>query len=105
LARLAAHPPADDASRYRAQVDVEARFAAEPLARLRRYLTAIGAWSKSDEAALGTACDSEIEAAVAAYLATPPQPPEAMVDHLFATLPADLEAQRAAIMAAGNGDG
>jgi hypothetical protein len=28
-----------------------------------------------------------------------------MMDHLFATLPADLAVQRAAIMAAGNGDG
>ena len=103
--RLADHTTADDASRYRPEGEVEARLAAEPLARLRLYLTSIGAWSKSDETVLNNACDSEIDAAVEAYLATPPQPPETMVDHLFATLPADLAVQRAAIMAAGNGDG
>jgi pyruvate dehydrogenase E1 component alpha subunit len=103
--RLADHTTADDASRYRDKSEVEARLAAEPLVRLRRYLTSIGAWSKADETALKNACDSEIDAAVEAYLATPPQAPETMVDHLFATLPADLAAQRAAIMAAGDGDG
>jgi len=103
--RLADHTTADDASRYRDKAEVETRLAAEPLGRLRLYLTSISAWSKADETALKRACDSEIDAAVAAYLATPPQAPETMVDHLFATLPADLAAQRAAIMVAGDGDG
>jgi pyruvate dehydrogenase E1 component alpha subunit len=103
--RLADHTTADDASRYRDKSEVEARLAAEPLVRLRRYLTSIGAWSKADETALKNACDSEIDAAVEAYLAIPPQAPETMVDHLFATLPADTAAQRSAIVAAGDGNG
>ncbi len=103
--RLADHTTADDASRYRDKAEVEARLAAEPLARLRLHLTELGAWSKSDDAALKSACEDEIGTAVQAYLASSPQPPETMVDHLFATLPADLALQRAAIMAAGSGDG
>jgi pyruvate dehydrogenase E1 component alpha subunit len=92
--RLADHTTADDAARYRDPAEVEARLALEPLIRLRRHLAATGAWSKADEAALQRDCETRIEAAAAAFLATPPQPPAAMVDHLFASLPADLEAQR-----------
>ncbi len=95
--RLADHTTADDAGRYRDKAEVEARLGLEPLARLRRHLAATGAWSKEREEALKAGCAARIEAAAAEYLATPPEPPTAMFDHLFATLPADLAAQRAAV--------
>jgi hypothetical protein len=41
---------------------------------------------------------AEIDAAVERYLATPPQPPESMFDHLYATLPPALAEQRAALI-------
>jgi pyruvate dehydrogenase E1 component alpha subunit len=93
--RLADHTTADDAARYRDPAEVEARLALEPLVRLRRHLAAAGGWSKADESLLQQECEARIEAAAQAFLAMPPQPPEAMFDHLFASLPADLEAQRA----------
>ena len=43
--------------------------------------------------------------AVEAYLATPPQPAESMFDHLYAELPPELAAQRAALSERGTGTG
>jgi pyruvate dehydrogenase E1 component alpha subunit len=96
--RLADHTTADDAGRYRDKADVAAHLAAEPLARLRRYLSGSGAWSKADEQALQDDCDARIAAAVDSSLASPPQPPANMFDHLYASRPTDLEPQRSAVI-------
>jgi pyruvate dehydrogenase E1 component alpha subunit len=92
--RLADHTTSDDARRYRDEAELAARWREEPLRRLRLHLAARGAWSEADEAALERECREEVEAAVAAYLATPPQPPESIFAHLFAKLPAALALQR-----------
>lgn len=103
--RLGDHTTADDASRYRDDAEVSGHWAEEPVARLRQYLSAERAWSPQDEEQLLASCAAEVEAAAERYLATPPAPPEAMFDHLYATLPASLVPQRAAVMAEGKGDG
>ena len=92
--RLGDHTTADDASRYRDEDEVRTHWKEEPLLRLRNYLTAEHGWSKDDEEALLRASAAEMEAAAEAYLASDPQPVEAMFDNLFAALPADLAAQR-----------
>jgi pyruvate dehydrogenase E1 component alpha subunit len=92
--RLGDHTTADDASRYRDEKEVRAHWKEEPLLRLRNYLTAEHGWSKDDEEALLRATAAEMEAATSAYLATEPQPAQAMFEHLFAALPVDLAAQR-----------
>ncbi len=92
--RLSDHTTADDATRYRDDAEVSARWQEEPVVRLRAYLVEVGAWGKEDEETLLADCDAEVEAAVEAYLATPPLPPAAMFDHLYAELPRELEAQR-----------
>ncbi len=97
--RLGDHTTVDDASRYRSDEEVSAHWKEEPIARLRVYLTEAGHWTKADEEALIVACAEEVEAAVEAYLATPPQPPESLFDHLYAELPDDLAAQRAFLIA------
>ena len=96
--RLGDHTTSDDARRYRADSEVSARWEAEPIARLRTYLTNSTGWTHDDEQQLVTAARDEIEAASDAYLATEPQPPEAMFDYLFATLPAALRSQRAELV-------
>jgi pyruvate dehydrogenase E1 component alpha subunit len=93
--RLGDHTTVDDASRYRDDAEVSARWKEEPIVRLRRYLTDIGHWSKEDEDRLLAAVNAEVEAAAEAYLATPSRPPETMFDHLHAELPAALAEQRA----------
>jgi len=95
--RLGDHTTSDDASRYRDDASVSAHWKEEPIARLRSHLVASGAWTKADEEGLLAACAARVETAVQAYLAVAPQPPEAMFAHLYATLPADLEAQRDAV--------
>lgn len=97
--RLSDHTTADDASRYRDDAEVSARWKAEPIARLRHFLSDAGHWTKAEEEALIAECAKRVEAAAQAYLATPPMPPEAMFDHLYAGLPAALEPQRAEVAA------
>lgn len=93
--RLSDHTTADDARRYRSDAEVSEHWKQEPVARLRNYLVAQGAWSRDDEEHLLRGCAAQVEEAVAAYLATPPEPPEAMFDWLHATLPEPLRSQRA----------
>lgn len=97
--RLSDHTTSDDASRYRDDAEVSARWADEPVRRLRDWLAGRQWWSKDDEEALAAACTADVEEAAAAYLATPPQPPEAMFDYLFAELPAPLRDQRTRLLA------
>jgi 2-oxoisovalerate dehydrogenase E1 component alpha subunit len=94
--RLGDHTTADDASRYRDDAEPSGHWREEPLLRLRHYLTAAGLWSKADEEHLLQETEAEIEAAAAAYLATPAQDPATIFAYTFAQPPADLVAQRSA---------
>jgi 2-oxoisovalerate dehydrogenase E1 component alpha subunit len=98
--RLGDHTTADDAGRYRDDSVVTPYWQEEPLLRLRRYLSNAGRWSREDEDHLLRETSAEIDAAAAAYLAMPPQDPAAVFDHLFAEMPAELRAQRDAMLAA-----
>jgi pyruvate dehydrogenase E1 component alpha subunit len=95
--RLSDHTTADDASRYRSADEVADAWKREPNLRLRAYLTACGAWDKTREDALVKESNERVQAAVQAYIDTPRLKPEAMFEHLYAVLPASLEAQRAGI--------
>ena len=97
--RLSDHTTADDASRYRDDAEVSPRWKEEPVLRLRTFLVDRGAWDRAREDALIAECREAVEAAAAQYLATPPQPPESIFDYTYAALPADLEAQRAEMLA------
>lgn len=92
--RLGDHTTADDAGRYRDDDEVSARWAEEPLVRMRKYLTGRGWWSKEDEEALAGDCRTRIEAALEEFRDTPPQPATAIFDYLFETLPDELRRQR-----------
>jgi pyruvate dehydrogenase E1 component alpha subunit len=96
--RLGDHTTADDASRYRNGPEVSARWAEEPIARLRNYLVAGGMWGKADEERLLSEVTLTIERAAEIYLATPPQGPKAMFDFTYERLPKDLVEQRQAAL-------
>lgn len=93
--RLSDHTTADDARRYRDDAEVSPHWHDEPLARLRGYLTTLGAWSREQEEDLLESCRAEAEAEGEAYLAVPPQDPASIFDHTYASLPADLARQKA----------
>jgi 2-oxoisovalerate dehydrogenase E1 component alpha subunit len=100
--RLGDHTTADDASRYRSGSEVSARWAEEPIARLRNYLVANGMWGKADEERLLAEITLTIERAAETYLSTPPQGIEAIFDFTYQGLPRDLDEQRhAAVELAG----
>ncbi len=92
--RLSDHTTADDASRYREKGEVEEAWLLEPMIRIRRYLMESGAWSEADEEALKADCAQQVDAAVAAYLDTAPQPVESMFDSMYAELPEAMVEQR-----------
>lgn len=92
--RLGDHTTADDATRYRDPAEVEKQWAREPILRLRKHLLKRDAWSPQQEEKLIREIGEEINTAVESYLATPPPTTTAMFDHLYATLPAALHAQR-----------
>jgi pyruvate dehydrogenase E1 component alpha subunit len=94
--RLSDHTTADDASRYRKDSEVSPHWHAEPMARLRNYMTRNGLWDKNKEDALLRECSAAVEQATTDYLAMPPQPAETAFDQTYARLPADLIEQRKA---------
>jgi len=94
--RLSDHTTADDATRYRSPDEVAEAWKLDPIVRLRTHLMAGGAWDKAKEDALLKECNEQVQAAAQAYLDTPPPTAEQMFDHLYATLPAALQKQRAA---------
>lgn len=99
--RLCDHTTADDASRYREQAEVEARWRLDPIQRLRTYLTQAGAWDEEQEQSLQTELTQQVEEAVQKYLDTPPQPPESMFDDLYESLPSAPREQRQTAIARG----
>ncbi len=94
--RLSDHTTADDASRYRDDAEVSRHWPAEPIARLRNYLTHAGIWDKDEEEALLQECGRTVEQAADEYLATSPLPVSGLFDNVYAELPADLVEQRQA---------
>jgi len=92
--RLSDHTTSDDASRYRSPEELAEHWKHEPIGRLRTWLAANGAWSKPEEEDLQRQVRAQVEAAVQAYLATPPPSPEQMFRHLYARLPQAYAWQR-----------
>ena len=103
--RLSDHTTADNASRYRDDEVVSTHWQEDPIARLRTYLTKEYAWSKDEEEATLESCSADVEAAVAEYIATPPQPATALFDYMYETLPEDLVRQRTEVVREVDGNG
>src|SRR5450631_2999691 len=92
--RLSDHTTADDASRYRSAQEVKDAWALEPLIRFRAYLINAGIWDAAKEESLLEECTLKVDAAVTEYLGKSKPSTDAMFDHLFAALPAQLREQR-----------
>ncbi len=92
--RLGDHTTADDATRYRDADELKIAWEKDGVKRLQNYLHDSGQWDADQEKQLQTDCRETVDTAVEEYLATEPEPPTAMLDYLFETLPAALHAQR-----------
>ncbi len=92
--RLGDHTTADDATRYRTAEDLKRAWEKDGIKRLQNWLHDRGLWSPDKEKALQAECKQTVEKAVESYLATEAEPPTAMLDYLFESLPAALQQQR-----------
>lgn len=99
--RLHDHTTADDARRYRSDAELQEAWTRCPIKRLKAYLEAVHGWSAADEEKLLAEASAVAEKTAQAYLATPPEPPEAMFDSLYANLPRAFAWQRDEVRAAG----
>ena len=102
--RLSDHTTVDDASRYRDDAEVSARWKEEPIARLRTHLVESGLWDKEQEDSLLADCNKRVDEATEQYLEIEPQAPESMFDYLYADLPDALADQRASLLGAPTDD-
>lgn len=91
--RLCDHTTADDATRYRSEEEVNKHWEIEPVARLKKYMTAKGFWDDQKESALETECTKKVEEAVNTYLNTPVQPLESIFEYMYERMPHDLAIQ------------
>lgn len=99
--RLHDHTTADDARRYRSEDEVKAAWDKDPMKRARAWMVAQGFWSDADEQKAveeGTALG---EAAAQEFVKFPAEPPEAIFDSLYETLPKQYQWQRDEVIAAG----
>lgn len=92
--RLGDHTTADDATRYRTAEDLKRAWEKDGIKRLQNWLHDNGHWSPDKEKSLQAECKQTVEQAVEDYLAMEAEPPTAMLDYLFETLPAALQPQR-----------
>lgn len=97
--RLSDHTTADDARRYRDDVEVSRHWPEDPLRRLREHLAARGARSRPQEEAALHEADTAAQAAAEAYLATPPQDPGSIFAFTHADPTAELRRQQARVFA------
>jgi pyruvate dehydrogenase E1 component alpha subunit len=93
--RLGVHTTADDPTKYRSDDEVKAWEKKDPLTRLVPYLAAKGVRTQG----LEDEVDADIAAAVERFEASPAPDPVAIFDHVYATRPPHLEAQRAELIA------
>jgi len=92
--RLADHTTADDARRYRDQAELEAWVPKDPIVRLRKYLTAKHLWDDARQGQLEDAAKQNATDVVRAAESIEKPSSADFFDHMYATLPPELELQK-----------
>jgi pyruvate dehydrogenase E1 component alpha subunit len=93
--RLTPHSTADDPTKYREDAEVKVWEAREPLPRLRRYLEARGLVDDALHSRFEAEVDAEVRAAIErAEIRMREASPLDMFAHVYADVPAEVEAQR-----------
>ncbi|MEN3270156.1 thiamine pyrophosphate-dependent dehydrogenase E1 component subunit alpha [Pseudonocardia sp.] len=91
--RLNVHNTADHPRRYRSAEEEESARATEPLARVRAHLISIGLADDDTLAALDAELSEQIDAAIRRVQALPRPSPRSLIEHVFADIPAQAQAQ------------
>ncbi len=94
--RMGPHNTSDDHTRYVDAAELTERRAADPVLRLRRYLTARGLIDEAAEQKLTGEIAAEVDLAVLEAEAVAPPGPAAIFDHVYGRPPGRVAAQRAA---------
>jgi pyruvate dehydrogenase E1 component alpha subunit len=93
--RIGAHSTSDDPTRYRSDEEVESWKKKDPLDRLRAYLVHQNLLDDAADAKLEEELTAEIAAAVTEVENLPPPARDTLFDDVYATLPWNLEEQKA----------
>lgn len=91
--RLSDHTTADDASRYRAEQELEDAWAKEPIQRLGNFLLAQQFASEQQLQDIKNQCSQAVEASVERYLNIKPQPSSAIFSYMYQEMPEQLKQQ------------
>jgi pyruvate dehydrogenase E1 component alpha subunit len=95
--RLGDHTTADDARRYRDPAEVEAWQGKDPLIRTRKYLESVNKWDDKKQTALEERAKKIVTEVVKAAEGIEKPESTDFFNSMYATLPADLMAQRDAM--------
>lgn len=91
--RLSGHSTSDDPRAYRKEDEVVEWRKADPIARLRRHLDTLGAWSDAEDEELRARTDAELKACIEKAEATAKPGLDTMFDGVFAEKPWHLREQ------------
>jgi 2-oxoisovalerate dehydrogenase E1 component alpha subunit len=93
--RVTDHTTSDDATRYRAEQEVEVWRQRDPILRLARYMKRVGLLDDDAEAAAQQRAEQEVAVAVAAFEAFGVPGPEEIFAHVYAEMTGPLIEQQA----------
>lgn len=91
--RIEHHTTADDWKRYRSQKEVDEWNKKDPVKRLKKYMEIRGIWDTKYEKQVIESADIKVNKAVKKFESWPPPKPKDMFDHIYETLPQNLEEQ------------
>ncbi len=91
--RMGAHSTSDDPTLYRADSDVDAWAAKDPLYRLRSHLLSLGLVTDASDAALHAQLAEEIGSAIDGSEALPPPALGTLVEDVYSQVPRHLQRQ------------
>lgn len=97
--RMGGHSTSDDPNRYRGQDDLLPWGQRDPIERVRRYLTTLGAWDDAQEKQFRVEVEQRFREAVENAERTPPPPLESMFEDVYDKPSWNLVEQRAELLA------
>lgn len=96
--RMGDHTTADDAKRYRDNIEVDQYKLQDPVMRFKQFLMKQGVWDESQEHILEQTISEEVTAAVTEYNQISCMNREDLFNYLYATLPDVLIPQKQALL-------